>query len=205
MKKKTAALVVSVVIALSAIGVFVYLRTRPPAKVPNIVTQLGGQPVASIYQFDQDICPGPAVDFKNLDVHLKGAVDAGETVRVILNYYACHPPQVGDVVLYRYSWHHEPVLKRIVAVPGDEVDMVVDPEGRGWNLVLNGKVYESSGRRYHVGVSKHPPPLKLYADANSKKLQPEHLVVLSTVPPGDKDSGYYGVVSIHDIVGRVEK
>lgn len=203
MNRKQLALIGLLLFAV--IALFVYLRGLPPTKPPNIVTQIGGKPTAPIFQFDQDVCPGPTISFKNLDLYLRGLVEKDQSVPVTLNWYACHPPKVGDVVLYRFSWHQEPVLKQIVAIEGDRVDLVQDPEGRGWNIVLNGKVYESSGRRYFVGVSTHPPPLKLYADANSHVLKPGLAVVLSTLPPGEKDSGYFGAVSIQDLVGRVEK
>lgn len=203
MNKKQLAVVAILLIVV--IALFVYLRSLPPPKKPNIVTELGGKPTNQIFHFDQDVCPGPTISFKNLDVYLRGVVERDEVVPVAMNWYKCHPPKVGDVVLYRFSWHMEPVLKQIVAIEGDRVDLVQDPEGRGWNIVLNGKVYESSGRRYFVGVSKFAPPLKLYADANGQVLKQGLVVVLSTLPPGEKDSGYFGAVSIQDIVGRVEK
>jgi hypothetical protein len=202
-KKKLFALIA--IVAVVVIAVFVYLLSSGPRKEPNIVTQLGGQPVAEIYRFDRDVCPGPTITFKNLDLNLRGVVEKDESVQVTLNWYACHPPKVGDIVLYRFSWHHEPVLKRIVAIGGDRIDMVLDPEGRGWNIVLNDKVYESSGRRYFVGVPQAQPPLKQYADANSHVLKPGVVVVLSSVPPGENDSGSFGPVDIQDIVGYVEK
>lgn len=195
-------LIIGLLLVLFAVGLFFFLK---PSKQPNIVTQIGGVPVAEIFRFDQDVCPGPTVSFKNLDLYLPGLVEKDESVSVVLNWYKCHPPKVGDVVLYRFSWHREPVLKQIVAVEGDHVDMALDPENRGWNLVLNDKIYETNGRRYFVGVPQAPPPLKLYADANSRLLKPGLVVVLSTRPPGETDSGYFGPVSIQDIVGRVQK
>lgn len=199
-------LVPIVVLVAVAIAIFVIVRlTSEPAKKPNVVTHLGDKPVNEIFRFDQDVCPGAAVSFKNLDHSLRGLVEKDETVTVRLNWYKCNAPKVGDIVLYRFSWHREPVLKRIVAVGGDRVDMVLDPEGRGWNFVLNDKIFESSGRRYYVGVPQAAPPLKLYADANGRVLRPELVVVLSSFPPGENDSGYFGPVDIHDIVGRVEK
>ncbi|MEK7356269.1 MAG: S26 family signal peptidase, partial [Bdellovibrionota bacterium] len=191
-----------VVTVIIAIIIFVR-KDKAPEKEPNIVTQLGGVPVAEIYRFDQDVCPGPKASFKNLDLNLRGYVEKDETVSVTLNWYRCHPPKVGEIVLYRFSWHREPVLKRIVATEGDRIDLVLDHEGRGWNLVLNDKVFESSGRRYFIGVPKVAPPLKLYADANDHVLKPGLVVVLSSHPPGENDSGWFGPVSIQDIVGIV--
>ncbi|MES2963101.1 MAG: S26 family signal peptidase [Bdellovibrionota bacterium] len=182
-----------------------YLRDGTPKKPPNVVTHLGGTPVAEIFRFDQDVCPGPTVTFKNLDLYLSGLVEKDESVRVTLNWYKCHPPKVGELVLYRYSWHREPVLKRIVAVGGDRVDLVKDPEGRGWNIVLNDVVHETNGRKYFVGVPQAAPPLKLYADANGGVLNPGLVVVLSNKPPGENDSGWFGPVSIQDVIGRAEK
>jgi|GEM_PF-5219590 len=160
---------------------------------------------ASVYEKDLDQCRNRprVIRFPMSDVYMRGLIDPGTTVRATLGWYLCHPIQVGDLVLYRFSSEKPPVVKRVVAVGGQSISVEIDPAGQGWILTVDKQVIDPA-KPYIFGSATAPPPLKLYADQNHDVIQQGHVVLFSAFPPGDSDSGIFGVVSVEDVIGHVE-
>ena len=49
-----------------------------------------------------------------------------------------------------------------------------------------------------------PPTLSLYVQSSGGVLRSGDVIILSTLPPGDSDSGVFGVASIVDLLGKVD-
>ena len=112
----------------------------------------------------------------------------------------------GDLVLYKISKAHAPVVKIVAAVPGDEFQLLQTADKNSWNIKVNGDFYTENvgteSKPYHFG-SQAPPAMKIYADAHRGKLDSTSVILLSGKSPGDQDSGSLGVLNAGDIVGIV--
>lgn len=175
-------------------GVFYYLDSPTPA--PEIRVR------KEIYNFDVSKCPGEAIQFKMLDPYLRGLVEIDTTVDVVLNAFNCETPQREQVVLYRFSEFDDPVLRRVVGIPGDKFSVIQVEENGDWQLKINGKfVVGAKGEQYRFG-SELPPPLKLAEESRKGVVGKDEVILFSSFPPGDRDSGTFGIISTIDIVGK---
>jgi hypothetical protein len=156
------------------------------------------------FDFGKGPCPGKRVKFKVGDPQMAEFVAEGAEVDVIMNYYACNTPKPGDVVLYRFSREHRPVVKQIAAAPGDEFEVINDAKLKRWTLKVNGRHFEWNGAPYYFGVPSATPPLKLSEVQMKGKLPSDATIVLSGHPPGIYDSAMYGAISVADVIGKVD-
>ncbi len=163
------------------------------------------EPLAQVdsLDFDRSKCPAGELSLTMGDVYMRGILEKGQSFRTVLNWYACNPPASGDLVLFRISPVSEPVVRRVVAVPGDKINVVKDESDNGWNLEINGSVVETEGRPYFFGADV-PPPLSLYAKSRDGQIRDGEIIVFSSFPPGESDSGTLGAVSLKDVLGKVE-
>lgn len=170
----------------------------------RIITGAGIEIPKENHEFYNQVRPGCPGDIRNLQMdepYLRGILELGTAYQALMNYYECNPPKTGDVGLYRYSWKFLPVPRQIVAVPGDKIKL--KKSALGWEMTINGKVHFGGNQKFIFGTPKVPPPLFAYLEMHQGILQPGHVVVLASFPPGDKDSTIFGVVELRDIVGKV--
>ncbi|MGZ3791891.1 MAG: S26 family signal peptidase [Bdellovibrio sp.] len=155
-----------------------------------------------IYNFDSNKCPGDTVKLKVTDPYLNGILEQYSEVKISLNLFKCKPIHRNDIVLYRYSEFKNPVLRRVVAEPGDQFSVEKDVIN-GWVLVVNQKpVLSFNGKPYLFGGNQ-APPLKLAQNSLSGILGHDQTILFSSFPPGEKDSGVFGVISVGDVIGKV--
>lgn len=155
-----------------------------------------------IYNFDLSQCPGKTITVQMNDPYLRGLIEEKSEIEVVLNAFSCQEIKRDDLVLYRYSEFAEPVLRRVVAAPGDTFS-VEEKEGQGWILIVNKKpVVANAGGDYIFG-GELPPPLALAEESHKGVLGTHEAILFSSFPPGDKDSGVFGVISVSDIIGKV--
>jgi hypothetical protein len=134
--------------------------------------------------------------------YMSGLLESGKTYEFLMSYYKCNKPQVGDIVLYRFSSALDPVVKVIRAVEGDRFDLEPDKIHGGWNLLVNGDKVMYGETAYFFGASTKPT-LALYQESRNSVLKADEVIVLSNVPPGKDDSGTFGVVGRNDLVGKL--
>src|SRR5262249_31411582 len=151
-----------------------------------------------IYNFDVSACPGETIPFTVNDPYLRGLLEEGTEVKIVLNAFHCEPLTDGQIVLYRYSEFDNPVLRRVVGVPGDRFSLPGGVSHSGWSLTVNGQLGRGvKGEEYTFGGDM-PPPLALAAQARHGVLNKNEAIVMSAFPPGQNDSGTFGVVAIND-------
>lgn len=184
--------------AALVLGIAAYILTREPeVKIGRVEKSR-----KEIYNFDPEVCPGPSVKVTMADPYLRGLIEQGTVVETSMNYYKCNRLARNEVVLYRYSEFDEPVFRRVVAIQGDRFEPVYNKTASAWELKVNGKtVLGVKGERYLFG-GEDPPPLELAAGQMKGKLGPGVAIVFSAFPPGDRDSGTFGAISVTDIVGK---
>ncbi len=208
-KSGTSPKLIGLISLIFVVGIFVvyhFLKTEVGGKDEKETEKeiVKGETKEQIFTIPKE-CPGPEVAFNMTDVYMRGVVEEGKQVKVRLNWYACNSIERGDVVLYRYSGKFSPVIKRVVGVPGDSFHLVKDKKNKAWNLDINGKLVQSqlSAEPYFFGAEE-TATLILYEKPRKGKLGKGEVILFSSFPPGDRDSGLFGLISTKDVIGKVE-
>jgi signal peptidase I len=102
-----------------------------------------------------------------------------------ITYRLIHGPRRGDVVVIDVPGEDEPLIKRVVALPGETVEV------QGGQVFIDGQMQEESWAT-RQGGSDHPPTL----------VPPLHVFVLGDNRASSRDSRAFGPVSMDQIVGR---
>ncbi len=136
------------------------------------------------------------------DEWMSGTLEKNTEFEALMDWHACHKLVRGDLVLYRVSKSHDPVVLKVAGIPGDTFKLKKDENRNSWNIEINGETLMEGGKPYHFG-SANPPALKLYQDAQKGLLDKSSVLIFSTKSPGEQDSGSLGVLSTNDIVGLV--
>jgi signal peptidase I len=121
-------------------------------------------------------------------------------------FYVAHfsGPSRGDVVILNSPADGVVLLKRVVAVPGDEVLV------RGGRLMINGQAIpiESDGDVLLEGLGKQPHPLKITAgggrDFGPERVPEDHFLVMGDNRGDSFDGRYFGWVGRSAILGKAE-
>jgi len=156
-----------------------------------------------LYNYNPNLCPGETIPFQMNDSYLRGLLEKGTKVQVRINWYACHPIERNDLVLFRYSEFEDPVIRRVVGIPSDRFQSVFQKKNRSWQLLINDfPVFAVKGEYFY---GDDDVPLLALAEKDKRNvLGPDDVIIFSSFPPGHKDSGELGLVSIKDLVGKVE-
>ena len=126
-------------------------------------------------------------------------VKPGEVITALYGYYACHPIERGDIVLYHYAGDKNPLIKIVKAVPGDRWSLG-DKNG-DFLILVNGKVLKNSeGNEYQIPDTNKILPL--YAEDYPVIPQNAYLI-LGDDPTGSLDSSRFGLISGEAILGKV--
>lgn len=157
-----------------------------------------------LYAFDSEVCPGESRRMKMDDVYMRGLLEIGENFTAQMNWYKCHKFAANDMVLYRFTGKKIPVVRRVVAIPGDKIEVVYDRGLKAWTLSVNAALITDGQNPYFFG-GEPPPPLKLYEQAHQGVVGEAEVILLSSFPPGSDDSGTFGAIAVQDVVAKVEK
>jgi signal peptidase I len=102
-----------------------------------------------------------------------------------ITYRFLHGPRHGDVVIVDVPGEIEPLIKRVVALPGETVEV------RGGQVFIDGQHQEEPWTTRQGGPD-YPPTL----------VPASHVFVLGDNRASSRDSRAFGPVSIDQIVGR---
>jgi len=102
-----------------------------------------------------------------------------------ITYRFVHGPRRGDVVTFDLPGEEIPLIKRVVALPGETVEV------RGGQVFIDGELLEEPWIT-QLGGPGYP----------STVVPPLHVFVLGDNRPSSRDSRYFGPVSLEQIIGR---
>jgi len=121
-------------------------------------------------------------------------LQAGDQVTIDLHSYSDAFPQVNDLVAVRFSSRAHSMVKRVVAVAGDEVRL--DKEGlwRNNKLIPNVDISQRGGRGKALQNQ-----LKHYQGI----VPSGNVILLGDNPKKSRDSFRYGFISTQQLVGKV--
>jgi signal peptidase I len=100
--------------------------------------------------------------------------------------YLLHPPRRGDVVIVERPGNEVSLIKRVVALPGETVEV------RGGHTFINGRQIEEPWVT-HFGGPNYPPTV----------VPPDHVFILGDNRGSSRDSRAIGPVPVDTIKGRV--
>jgi signal peptidase I len=102
-----------------------------------------------------------------------------------ITYHYVHGPQRGDVVVIDMPGEEIPLIKRVVALPGETVEV------RGGHVLIDGQPLAEPWVT-HWGGRDYPATF----------VPPLHVLVLGDNRPSSRDSRSFGPVSIDQLVGH---
>lgn len=128
-------------------------------------------------------------------------INAGDSVEIYYGYYDTHEIQRGDIVVCRFSFRQDPVIKIVRAVPGDSFGFKDLGDG-GALLLINGDVLENSVGRPYEFTGRRKRMLALYARDYKGVIPPDSYLLLGDAAEGSLDSGRFGLVDKEVIIGK---
>ncbi len=194
-KKLLTRIIIAVMVAVVVGVIFIKFRSMHEEESPtqSFVRKRGGA------------CPGETKTYTMNDPYMRGVIEPGQKFKVIMNYYDCNPVKRGDLVFYQMHKSMDPVVKYARAVGGDKFSLSKDDKYKAWNIKVDGEFVRSEVDQipYFFG-GPTAPPLASYERTHKGKVQTGDVIILSSWPPGDIDSGTFGMFSMEDVVGKVE-
>lgn len=126
------------------------------------------------------------------------ALKPGQRVTVDTSYYQAHPFEGGHLVAIKFSTRKRPMVKRIIALSGDRVEI---NNGR---ITISGR--SPDGAAYERERDITPGSGKILAiqlKRYGNRVPPATLIVSGDNPANSFDSLDYGIISKTQIMGRV--
>ncbi|MBI2462917.1 MAG: signal peptidase I [Candidatus Spechtbacteria bacterium] len=120
----------------------------------------------------------------------------GQKVHSLYGYYSCNPVQRGDVAILAFATRDDLLIKKIGAVPGDEISF------QGENALLNGTpLVNSAGQKYVFSSISSNILSKQLQDG---KVQNDlYLILGDEIDASSFDSRRFGFVAKDHLEGRV--
>lgn len=127
----------------------------------------------------------------------------GTEVKIDFNYYACHKPQAGEIIIYQYSPDKNPIIKNIKGVAGDSIEL--KPMADKWNIIINGQILRNSAGQEYAIDRKGYNLLSLYIKDYQGKIPTNSFLILGDQTQGTFDSSMLGLVGTQGLLGKVVK
>ncbi len=116
----------------------------------------------------------------------------GDEIQLDANYYQSHSPQKGDLVAIKFQSRNRMMVKRVLAVPGDLVEIA---SGR---LSVNGEK-----PRTISGKSSGSRVLSLQLKRYGNRVPENNFLVMGDNSGRSFDSADYGIVSYNQLAGKI--
>ncbi|MCM8774958.1 MAG: signal peptidase I [Candidatus Omnitrophica bacterium] len=119
----------------------------------------------------------------------------GDRIFVDKISYRFHPPNPGDIVVFKYPLDRKKdFVKRLAGLPGDEIEI------RGGRLILNGRVMEDPPFSDHYYYNREDWD---YAKKGQRiKVPADSYFVLGDNSDQSSDSRHWGFVPKKDLIGK---
>lgn len=131
-------------------------------------------------------------------------LNAGDSVKIDYGFYDTHEIQKGDIVVCRFSFRQDPVIKIVRAVPGDGFGLK-DMEDGSALLLINGAELKNSSSRLYKFSGKRKQMLLLYAKDYKGVIPANSYLLLGNIAEGSLDSSRFGLVDREVIIGKAAR
>lgn len=167
-----------------------------PGKRPNRLAVIGRMALRALSELAQTLLPAVAIALVINLFLAQATVVQGQSMepnlhdeeRVIVEkvtYHFLHGPERGDVVVLHVPGQEELLIKRIVALPGETVEV------RGGQVYINGQLLDEPWTDRQGGPD-YPPTV----------VPPMHVFVMGDNRGQSNDSRSFGPIPVDQIVGR---
>lgn len=130
---------------------------------------------------------------------LAGLIEPESEITILRGYYKCHEVMRGDIVAYNYAGNSNPIIKRVVGLPGDV--WTLERNNNKTELVINGVLQTTTlSEPYRFGDSG-AKMLSLYPSP----IPPDAYLILGNLPSGSTDATKFGLVSKDGLIGRIDQ
>ena len=123
----------------------------------------------------------------------------GQKVKGLVGYYDCNPIERGQIVILEFKTREETFVKRIVGLPGDELEFTEDNQAK-----LNGEILKNSSGESHL-FSESSQRIITIPLKDGKIPEGRYFVLSEEKGPSVFDSRQYGFVQKEHLKGRVIK
>lgn len=124
-------------------------------------------------------------------------IEPGSQITIAWDYYDCNPLQKGDIIVVDFAVREHPMIKRLVAVPGDKVEIINSI------LYVNDIAIKNSANKTYTLTEKETEKINNYIqDIKEGK---DFYLVLSDNINNRYDSRLFGPVFRNQIKGKVVK
>jgi signal peptidase I len=128
----------------------------------------------------------------------------GQDVAIQMDYYACHPVERDDLVVFRHAGT-QTLIKLVPGLPGETMALAPIEEGAAWRLLVNGEVVTNSeGEPYRLDA-RGERMLSLYIRDYRGVIPPGTYLVLGNLPNGSRDSTAFGLIGASQLLGKAEQ
>jgi signal peptidase I len=135
---------------------------------------------------------------------LSGIVEAGDTLKILVGYYQCHPVERGEIVAYKYAGNDVPIIKIVKGIEGDKFKLKKSKAGC-WNILINAKILKNSSGRPYCLDERGWRMLSLYEQDYKGVIPKNAYLILGNLVEGSLDSSRFGLVDKSDFLGKVVK
>lgn len=125
----------------------------------------------------------------------------GDSVKIYYGFYDTHEIQKGDIVVCRFSFRQDPVIKLVRAVPADRFELKELEDGGALLLINGAELKNSSGRLYKFS-GKRKQMLLLYAKDYKGVIPANSFLLLGNIAEGSLDSSRFGLVDREVVIGK---
>jgi signal peptidase I len=166
---------------------------------------------ASIQNFSQNLVQTPAdcVSEKRQVIvrgdSLSGIVENGDTLKLLVGYYKCHPVERNDLLIYQYTGNQAPLIKIVKAIEGDKFRLKKSATGCGWNILVNDEVLKNSQDKDYCFDETGFHMLSLYEQDYQGVIPRDGLLILGNQTSGSLDSSRFGLIGKENLLGKAIK
>ena len=126
----------------------------------------------------------------------------GQVITFDKAYYKKNKIKKQDIVLIEFSHRKAPIVKRVLAVPGDHLQVKYFDKS-SCNVIINKKALVNTKRVTYKLKNKACRLLKLYEIDYKSKIPDESYLVLGENITGTWDASRFGLISKEQIVGKL--
>lgn len=146
-------------------------------------------------------CPVELKHFEVRGTSMAELFPPGADLTAEMGQFACAPPARGDVAIIALSWRADPIVKRVLALPGDRIALA--PDAAGARLLVNDAALTTPAGVPYAFAGKREQMLRLYVDQFRGVMPAGVYLVFGTEVGGSLDSSQLGPVERAALVGRV--
>jgi signal peptidase I len=128
-----------------------------------------------------------------------GVLNDGDKLTLKNGYYNCNSVNFKDIVIFEYNSQKD-FVKQVYGMPGDKLGY----NKNGFLLINNKKIKNTKGDFYKVDKIGKSYIRLIYQIAKNKIIPKGHYFVLGTTPIKGYDSRRIGLVSLSNIIGKVD-